>query len=150
MCNLGIRRQKYKMVRSGRMRKRLIRTIAVWRIGDNGFDGEKWRRTWWNHGHNLACNCDEGTVDWWGDGWHEKNEEEDEGMAEILHTNVFFGVLLFKVSCFSKTATMFQAVLSLVKALFDPNGEQEALGVVCQRLARFDGDSTWTDLGVMA
>ena len=40
----------------------------------------------------------------------------------------------FKVSCFSKTATMFEAVLSMVKAFFGRSGEQEALGVSMDRL----------------
>ena len=59
-------------------------------------------------------------------------------------TNTFFRVFVFKASYFSLTAAMFQAVLGLARAFFDPSGEQEALGIVCQRLVRFDGVSSWT------
>ena len=61
---------------------------------------------------------------------------------ESTHTN-WFGEYIFKVAYFPKTATMFQAVLVVVKV--DPIVEKQALNSVCERLARFDDDTSWPE-----
>ena len=64
-------------------------------------------------------------------------------------TNASFTVYFSQLTCWTKTATVCQALLVLVQAVMGLNGEQEALDVACARFARLDENTSLTDKRAM-